>query len=71
MKFSFMILSLVPPATKNPIKKHVKVIARIAIRGNRSVESFRVKKKEAIESPIRPRTIKSPIIAPIVLPFAP
>lgn len=71
MKSSFIILFLVPPATKNPMRKQVKVIAKIAMRGNRSVDSFKVKKNEAIERPIKPRTTKSPMIAPIVLPFAP
>jgi len=71
MKSSFIIFSLVPPATKNPIAKQVNVMASIAIKGNRSVDSLSVKKKEAIERPIRARTIKSPMIAPIVLPFAP
>ena len=66
-----MILSLAPPATMKPIKKQVSVKENIDKAGQKSVESFKVKKKEAIESPISPRTIMSPIMAPTTLPLAP
>jgi len=68
---SLMIFSLVAPATKNPIKKQVRVTVRIEMSGQKKTDSLRVKKKEATESPSRPRMRMSPRIAPTTLPFGP
>ena len=48
-KSLFMMCSLVPADTKNPITKHVIVRLNIAIKGNSKFESLKVKKNDAIE----------------------
>jgi len=70
-KSSFIIQSHVDPATRNPIAKQVTVKIRIEIAGQKSVDSFKVKKNEATESPIKPTASMSPRMAPMTLPFAP
>lgn len=54
-----------------PIIKQVTVKVRIEMAGQKSVESFKVKKNEATESPMRPKATMSPIMAPMTLPLAP